>query len=284
MRLTARGRRAFQAGLFSGSRTVAPAAPTAFAPNQLPGLITWYDAADAASITLVGGKISQINDKSTSVVHLIQNTDANRPVSSGGIAPPNALSYASFVGATPTHLMSTAANIAAGDATSFVSGYLRSTAPSGARMFVWARTGLSDTGANATLLHFVATGQAMSIYGGTGTASQAVVYDQWFVHCATRLAAEVRSAVNGAADTVVTASVTAPSGPITRLCIGTGLASASFNPSGGWEGGLGEQFAYSRLLNATEKAMCEGYLAWKWGTQALLPAGHAWKAGAPPPL
>lgn len=40
----------------------------------------WWDAADAASVTLASGKVSQLNDKSGNARHMLQATGANQPV------------------------------------------------------------------------------------------------------------------------------------------------------------------------------------------------------------
>ena len=42
-----------------------------------------------------------------------------------------------------------------------------------------------------------------------------------------------------------------------------------------------EVIAYNSVLSAPNRQKVEGYLAWKWGLQANLPAGHPYKAVAP---
>ena len=49
-----------------------------FSPRQLPGLIAWYDAADASTITIATG-VSQWNDKSASGFNVVQANTANQP-------------------------------------------------------------------------------------------------------------------------------------------------------------------------------------------------------------
>jgi serine/threonine-protein kinase len=44
---------------------------------------------------------------------------------------------------------------------------------------------------------------------------------------------------------------------------------------------LAEYLAFNRRLTTTEQNLVEGYLAWRWGTQSLLPAGHPHKNAAP---
>ena len=38
---------------------------------------------------------------------------------------------------------------------------------------------------------------------------------------------------------------------------------------------------YNSALSTTDRQRMEGYLAWKWGLQANLPAGHPHKSAAP---
>jgi hypothetical protein len=48
-----------------------------------------------------------------------------------------------------------------------------------------------------------------------------------------------------------------------------------------WPGFLGEVIVYNRTISTTERQQLEGYLAWKWGTVAGLPATHPYKGAAP---
>lgn len=48
-------------------------------------------------------------------------------------------------------------------------------------------------------------------------------------------------------------------------------------------GNISEMVMYSTAFSATDRQKLEGYLAWKWGTVAYLPVGHAYKTSAPLP-
>jgi hypothetical protein len=72
----------------------------------------------------------------------------------------------------------------------------------------------------------------------------------------------------------------------------TGSGSASTNLTGlaintGANGGetsnveVGEIILFNVVLTTTDIQTLEGYLAWKWGSQANLPAGHPYKSAAP---
>jgi len=44
---------------------------------------------------------------------------------------------------------------------------------------------------------------------------------------------------------------------------------------------ISEFLIYGSVLTATQRQTIEGYLAWKWGLQSTLPAGHPFKTAAP---
>lgn len=46
-------------------------------------------------------------------------------------------------------------------------------------------------------------------------------------------------------------------------------------------GDIGEVLILSTALSSTNRQKLEGYLAWKWGIQGNLPAGHPYKSAAP---
>lgn len=61
--------------------------PFVFHPEEISGLSLWYDPQDASTITESGGKISQMDDKSSNGYDATQGTGANQPsyMTVGGI-------------------------------------------------------------------------------------------------------------------------------------------------------------------------------------------------------
>jgi hypothetical protein len=49
----------------------------------------------------------------------------------------------------------------------------------------------------------------------------------------------------------------------------------------GFVGYAKEIIFYNTVLSTLNRQKIEGYLAWKWGIQASLPAGHPHKSSAP---
>jgi hypothetical protein len=72
----------------------------------------------------------------------------------------------------------------------------------------------------------------------------------------------------------------------TNVGIGLGMRffQSSFGAGSGtaaFDGNISEVILYNTALNTTQRQTVEGYLAWKWGLQASLPAGHPFKTAAP---
>ena len=63
--------------------------------------------------------------------------------------------------------------------------------------------------------------------------------------------------------------------------VGCGIYSISANTVDTWAGFVGEVILYRSALTNTQRQQVEGYLAWKWGMQANLPANHPYKNSAP---
>jgi hypothetical protein len=73
-----------------------PAGGGSFSVLDVPGLIGWWDASDAASITSSGGAVSQWNDKSGNGFHVVQATAGNKPTT--GTRTINSLNVLDFDG------------------------------------------------------------------------------------------------------------------------------------------------------------------------------------------
>jgi len=76
----------------------------------------------------------------------------------------------------------------------------------------------------------------------------------------------------------ISAGVDSTPYPITlKLQVGKDRDSASRI----WDGDIVEIIIYPVALSSAYRQRVEGYLAWKWGIQDILPAGHPYKASAP---
>ena len=99
---------------------------------------------------------------------------------------------------------------------------------------------------------------AFGIWGYTRSGTSGVVY---------------RSAVGS--------SVTVSSGNVqsTDLAIGCGANDAATTDYSDID--IGEIVVRSGVDSTADRQLFEGYLAWKWGIQSLLPSDHPYKSGAP---
>jgi len=66
--------------------------------------------------------------------------------------------------------------------------------------------------------------------------------------------------------------------PTSRLQVGTSYASGGSRTAQGW---IKEILFYNNVLSTSDQQKIEGYLAWKWGLQSYLSAGHPYKSAAP---
>ena len=76
---------------------------TSFDPRRIPGLHSWWDASDSASVTLDAGRVSQLSDKSGNARHLT-NTTSGSTQPSYVTGARNGLSVARFAAASVQRL------------------------------------------------------------------------------------------------------------------------------------------------------------------------------------
>ncbi len=70
-----------------------------------------------------------------------------------------------------------------------------------------------------------------------------------------------------------------------KVALAAGWSAAGPTYGTFWNGTIGEAIIVNASLSISDRQKVEGYLAWKWGTQASLPSDHPYKnAPFPPPL
>jgi len=82
--------------------------------------------------------------------------------------------------------------------------------------------------------------------------------------------------LNGSPANSVNSSVSFNAG---KVVLGCRWQTSSFNTW--WNGNFGEAIICNASLSMLDRQKVEGYLAWKWGLQANLPATHPFKSGPP---
>jgi hypothetical protein len=224
-----------------GSRRGAAAAWTPAALGA--ALALWLDAADASTITLNGSTVSQWRDKSGNNRHASQATKANQPTyTPSGL---NGKPVITFDGVDD--FLST---------TSFLLGQ---TAVSVARRSLTSEP--------------VVEAQASLNRGFWGSA-----YPDFTTH--------TNYGVNGSALSAAAPNMAVGAASIvsqTGLLAGAaswrlGFGFPGYTPLNGF---IAEIVTTDTLLSTTDRQLLEGYLAWKWGLEASLPAGHPFRNTPP---
>jgi hypothetical protein len=233
--------------------------PKLWRPTEMATAL-WLDAEDTASITLNGGKVSQWSDKSGNNRHATQATAANQPEY---IASTAVLGGKPSVSATAT------------------TGYdlVGMLTPSLAAR-EWLLVCAYGDGSTAlfpppqsypTLLS--GPQQSGAERAGMGSAGTA----DWF-----QTSVWAALPYRNGAETTSTTALPMPAtllrfeGPNTvTQTWGIGFNQAATNRT--WRGPIGEVIAVDATLSITDRQKAEGYLAWKWGLEANLPAAHPFK-------
>jgi hypothetical protein len=245
-------------------------------PTSIAGCELWFDATDTATITKVGGLVSQWNDKSGNVNNVTQATGADQPnwtLASINTQPAVIFNGSEFL-----------ANVAAtglpqGTAASSIFSVMESTSqPSFPFLVSWGSSGgdfslafndgaLAGIGARSTNANAYATALLntsphvlSAIFTGPALPTNYLQY------------------LDGTAQALTTGELGNVTISGNALSIGSLVGGGSF----GWVGPIGEIIVYNSALGMANQQTLEGYLAWKWGLQANLPVSHPY-FNAPPP-
>lgn len=242
--------------------------PLLWTPAQIPTAL-WLDAADASTITLNGSTVSQWNDKSGNGRNATQATAANQPTYN------------------PTGFSGKPSLVFDG-----VNDDLRPTAPDGNTFAVyWVGFGSTNVTTpaqpwfNAPFFSKVFRVGGLFKSGASGQfqvgdydgADKSVVVPYVFntpaIFEASKGSGLLTARLNG--DVSNTTSI-GNSGGFPGIKLGT-----NYNDTIFLEHTVGEYVHCNEPLSTTDRQKLEGYLAWKWGLQANLPAGHPYKNAAP---
>lgn len=261
--------------------------PQLWRPSNLgTNLALWLDAEDAASITLNGSTVSQWNDKSGNGRNVSQATAANQPnyTASGLNGKPvitfdgtnDALLNASaelmraVSGTTVVMVMSRAANLTT-EAVSLWVG----TSVGNARLVMSHRVGLAAPGEG-----FVSGGRRLSTDSFQTVTGFAYTSDPIIAaarHDYANANLEIwQDGTAGPSRVYQTAGVTDNNAG--ELAVGAALVTGTNLPFNGY---IAEITLVHSALSTTDRERLEGYLAWKWGLEANLPAGHPFKNTPP---
>ena len=236
---------------------------TGFLPNSISGLSVWLDAKATATLTLSGSSVTAWADKSTNAYSAVNNNSLGYPTYVAGTYPyvnfnaTQALRIASRPYVTSWTLV-VAMNSVTIQPRWFISPYstvglvLMGMAETGSKIF----SGLLP-GAPSDI-----TGNHIEMTTAQNTSTSGVL--AWFR--------------DGTQQVTNTTNANVVAVPGAALGIGAN-ASGDFDIGGQYQ--IYELILYNAYLDTTQRQKVEGYLAWKWGLQANLQAGHPYKSAAP---
>jgi hypothetical protein len=231
-------------------------------------LTLWLDAEDAASITLNGGTVSQLRDKSGNNFHAVQATASAQPTyvaNSIGGKPTlsfdgsnDFLSIDNGPNVTPQHVIAGVFRYVSGANYRYIAKWQLGTE-------VWL---LSPNASNATRYFTAGTsGAAFGALFPQSTPTTAAA-----LHSAQLLSGTQSAFFNGVVGSTVATNVPTPRTNTTPVFIARALTGANTDFTN-------VEFAEFVMLNGANattenRQRLEGYLAWKWGLEASLPDNH----------
>ena len=248
--------------------------PKLWRPDELgASLALWLDAEDTSTITLNGSTVSQWNDKSGNGRNATQATAVNQPTYS-----------ASGINGKPMVQGDNSNDILIGSfvvprTSDFTTVLVGSGLGSGDCLFDFYNAADSTvsriTNLNAVFARF--NGAANTTLNVTAQ-SRSVPVIAAATHTNSAASLRFDQYIDGVQSVDFPADVTSaafPSGNFDSYAI------LDDNTGGNaWGGGIGEYVVATGITTADRQKL-EGYLAWKWGLEANLPAGHPYKSTPP---
>lgn len=251
-------------------------------PTQISTAI-WLDAADSSTITLDSGAVSAWSDKSGNGIDATQTTAGYRPVVN--TAALNGLDTLTFDGSDDFLYLDGAKTLTKA-ATVFTTFLVTSASVNtGATLKRLVNFSLGDTTTGARHLLGLLSSQVRATQRRLDADAG---YSKYGTHTAGARMLEITSDWSGATITLgidgtrSTSATGQGSGGTsntasTEVAIG-GTASVSGQCI---SGDIAELVCISGTVTTADRQKVEGYLAWKWGTQASLPSGHPYESAAP---
>ena len=286
---------ALAAALAAVVLTTIPARGAPWTPVELPQPpALWLDAADAGTITLNGSAVSQWNDKSGNSRNFAQATGANQPAYSAtsfntsypGVTFDGSSDFMSAgdtldMGTNSLTVMS-AVRYANNNVGGTIIGKTRAAGGDGRwSLFRSLSGGSFGGGSQNNSVLFI--GGSIAAFAQVADSSTSVKIDGFVADRSTSGSLKIWS--NGVS--TATASFTGNSTDFNstdQLLLGAYQNSSGTTPptAGSYLNGvIAEVVVVQTAMSDTDRQKLEGYLAWKWGMQASLPADHPYKSAAP---
>ena len=234
---------------------------TVFKPTDIQGCAVWFDAYDSTTVTLSGSNVTSWRSKGYSPI---------QATASGALRP----TYSNYTPGNPGLFFNGANIMTTGGATYGTSGMtwitasletVRATADAAAVLAT------SGAGAERSIRYNVNVSDA-TIYTINSALRQLTGENTPGVRGFTDTAASFTAYVNGTATTI-------NSGVTYQPAVNQGFRLGQWN-IGYLTGFIFECIVYDTALSLNDYRKVEGYLAWKWGFQTRLAAGHPFLTNA----
>lgn len=242
-----------------GMRPLKPAQN--FTPAKLSGLIGWYDAADAATITAASSLVSNLADKSSASNHLVGLSN-NKPITGAltqnglnllNFNDPTYAKFLSLTGASSGGALSGLSSIASTIAVTFKQN---TTASNGAILSVKSTINadafVPDLGSSNRGYFPQSTGASFMNLNPT-TMPRGSAYCVVFRWSPAGITCHVNGVLQGS-DTLASANY------IDRFVLGYRCATSML-----WRGAIGEVCVINRGITDAERVSLQNYLMTKWG-------------------
>ena len=251
--------------------------PQLWSPIQLSPAL-WLDAADSSTITIATG-VSQWNDKSGNGRNVSQSTPAAQPAYTANAL--NGLPVVAFDASNDTLFNTSAALLRnLSGATIIMIARKATLATSGFQIYIPTSTG----GGRAVYLYNSGGITGLQV-GGRRTSTDSLQFTGNSAYTSNYeiqvgrfdyMGADLQLWLNGTLNgqrVFQTSGVT--DNDAGALYLGSSGSSSFVNAQ------IGEALIYNSALSTNNREIVEGYLAWKWGLQASLPANHPYRNSPP---
>ena len=248
-----------------------------FLPTSIAGLQMWMDAADSSadSMTLSGSTVTVWKDKSGLGNHTTARSGTST-LTSNAINGKSAISMAGGYFTGPFSTANTGTQVHA-----FAVMTIDSSSGLWPRPLALGRPGVNDYSESTTTFAIIRYSGTQAV--GIGRAGQYLsvgipAYSSPFLVQSSHNGATEYMGVNG---TLTPSSAgTGQSGNFNITSYGLGV-NTNTNDYFVWNGYYAEVMYFNVQLSDANRQKIEGYLAWKWGLQALLPGGHPHASATP---
>ena len=239
-----------------------------FSPLYYDRCTLWLDASDPTTITTAANAVSEWRDKSGL---------GNHAAAVSGNTTLSAINSLTTVQLNNTSLGGAISNTGP-SVTAFVIATMENTTQSNGRLLSCGLPTELDTATNSsTLLNRLTTGnQVYSTRAGVNTSFVTLTYGVPFIMAIQYTGVQNGIYLNGSLQG--SPANVAATFAYTRYRVGNTAGSGA---NAFWTGQVGEILLYNAVLVPIQRQAVEGYLAWKWGLTANLPATHPYKNRQP---